>query len=838
MAITYKFKADSSGYTNTLKKMRAQTQSFSADTSKLMKKAFAFTGLAGFAQMTRQLVSFGSEMSDLATRTRTTVKEFMVFRDVARDAGVEQSVLERALRNVVQRTQAAVDGNKSYAKSIQRLGLDINEFNNLSTAEKFIAVANASKNATNQTEAFRDIAVLLGERAGPQLLEVLNKIATEGFDNLADKAVTMTDKQAQELDRLEDHFQKFKESSILSLLRLFEFFKAGISGVAAAGTQAVIEISQGFINLGKIIKSVFSGDLSDAERRFDAFWDEGGIGSAGKRVAQAFAEAADEVLGDGIEVEMKPKLGDNLGIISEEDQAKIEELRKKGLELERKAGDLSLSNAEKLIKLKQDHAEIEDFILSTVENAGNAVQLEEARLKIKQNLLDQEKLIIAANKDQDAIIKETLATYQAIAEIKNEDTASGEAEKSLADAIEKRILLEKQYAEFQEKSSQERKNRIDKELSIVEKLNKAKENVKTVESKIEAGGSVSTDEFAEYAKSLNSIEELEQQLAWRREKTTEETKKAAAEQASYLSAIIATQTQENKLEKQTRAPKDAVEAMQRASQKLFDLKAELAELEKNAAADGIFSDEERLEIAKKRKEIVEGIATAEERSKEARDKLKEIEQSQREAKLTPEEKQFEKEEGLKAERQKLERLENAALKDGKIGKAEQAAIDEQRLNVAEAEKEAADAREIVDDSIRNTQERIEQERDVRSEIGLTDEELLAKARREQSTLQDELSKISPEDTIERGEKELEIEQKKTEVAGLEQQIAGADDEAGPSIIASSLAAIGGGGGVAAFGGDPILSENQKQTSVLEAIRKELQAANSLETTGDPNLPEL
>ena len=41
----------------------------------------------------------------------------------------------------------------------------------------------------------------------------------------------------------------------------------------------------------------------------------------------------------------------------------------------------------------------------------------------------------------------------------------------------------------------------------------------------------------------------------------------------------------------------------------------------------------------------------------------------------------------------------------------------------------------------------------------------------------------------------------------------------PSIIASSLASIGGGGGVAAFSNDPLFNESKKQTSLLGQLVK-------------------
>ena len=262
--------------------------------------------------MVRSLISFGSEMSDLALRTKTTVKEFMVFRDVSRDAGVEQSVLERALRNVVQRTQAAVDGNKAYAKSIERLGLNLGNFSRLSTAEKFIAIAKASQTATDESEAFRDIAVILGERAGPMLTEVLKKIATEGFDNLADSAVIMTDETAESLDKAEDAFQKFKEGSMIALWQFGAGAKKVFRGVRAAGGQMAVESGGLADKLGRIWKAAFTGQgakqafielkgyLDDLKGKGDTIGLAFEEGTYGQELENMIRERAARGLADGL----------------------------------------------------------------------------------------------------------------------------------------------------------------------------------------------------------------------------------------------------------------------------------------------------------------------------------------------------------------------------------------------------------------------------------------------------------------------------------------------------------------------------------------------------------
>ena len=344
----FKFKADGSQYTRALNQMRGETKKFTTVVKSSMKSLGAFAGIAGIGSMTRSLISFGSEMSDLALRTKTSVKEFMVFRDVARDAGVAQNVLERALRNVVQRTQAAVDGNKSYEKALVRLNLNMRSFNKLSTAEKFIKIAQASQEAKNETEAFRDVAVILGERAGPMLTEVLKKLANEGFDKLADSAVLMTDDMAQELDRAEDAIQKFKEMSLIYLYR----FGDGARMVFAGVKQTMAEFGKDFAGPASITAMLFSEKTPEQKLRIKLAFEEGVYG---KELEDMLRERTAKGMAEGIRTAIDITQGlidDGLAPESEDVTKKREQIKE-----QRKSNLLvGEEDAEKLVRIQDEIA--------------------------------------------------------------------------------------------------------------------------------------------------------------------------------------------------------------------------------------------------------------------------------------------------------------------------------------------------------------------------------------------------------------------------------------------------------------------------------------------------
>lgn len=149
----------------------------------IMKLGTAIAGI-GFVAMARNAINTGSRISDLSEQLRINAEALQTLNAIAIKAGVEQKTLERAIRNVSIRTQEAVDGNKTYLEAFERLGISIKNFTNLPTEKKLEAIAQSYSRAGKSQEAFADIANILGQKAGPEMLEVLRRINDEGLDNL------------------------------------------------------------------------------------------------------------------------------------------------------------------------------------------------------------------------------------------------------------------------------------------------------------------------------------------------------------------------------------------------------------------------------------------------------------------------------------------------------------------------------------------------------------------------------------------------------------------------------------------------------------------------------
>jgi hypothetical protein len=193
----------------------------------------AAAGLKGLAM---SAINTGSRISDLSEQLRINAESLQALQVAAEKAGVSQSSLERSLRNLTIRTQEAKDGNLTYGDAFERLGLNIEKFSKLPTEKKLVAVSIAFAKAGKSQEAFADVANILGQRAGPELMEILRRLADEGLDKVTESAKRLgqvMDKDViKQMDELADNISVLKRFSVTTFATVIN---GAIDAAAAVG---------------------------------------------------------------------------------------------------------------------------------------------------------------------------------------------------------------------------------------------------------------------------------------------------------------------------------------------------------------------------------------------------------------------------------------------------------------------------------------------------------------------------------------------------------------------------------------------------------------------------
>ena len=274
-SITAKLGLDTTAFQRGLAKSQKSVSNFVKNG---IRQFGALAGAAGLGAMAKAAIDLGSKISDMAVQLNIGTTELQTLEFAAREAGVEVSVMERALRNVQLRTQEAINGNKSYSKAFERLGIDINKFNQLPTEQKLERIARAQANAKDQAAAYNDVAIILGQRAGPAMQEILQNLSgPQGFKGLSDAAKesgeVMSEETIAKMDLAADRIESFKRKMtvlssevIAKVVPAFSLFWQGLGTTS----DAVAMLTSKFLSfLGFLNRSV-SATLEPIVKQFES----------------------------------------------------------------------------------------------------------------------------------------------------------------------------------------------------------------------------------------------------------------------------------------------------------------------------------------------------------------------------------------------------------------------------------------------------------------------------------------------------------------------------------------------------------------------------------------
>lgn len=162
---------------------------FSGIGSQILGALGVSAGIAGISALTQKTIEFGGHVKDMANQLRMGKSEFQSLAYAAKLAGVEESKLVQTLQTLNQRTIDACDGNDTYRDALNRLGIDLKNFAAQSPEKRFEMLGVAFKNSGESLTALNDISTILGQKTAPQLLEVLDKVATQGMEGITQSAI-------------------------------------------------------------------------------------------------------------------------------------------------------------------------------------------------------------------------------------------------------------------------------------------------------------------------------------------------------------------------------------------------------------------------------------------------------------------------------------------------------------------------------------------------------------------------------------------------------------------------------------------------------------------------
>lgn len=172
-----------------LEDMGERVSSVGDTLSKFSAGLSAAGGAAGF--FLSQLGGVGRQVQQQAAQLGIGTQETQEFQAVMRRAGLQAEDTSDALISLRDRAEDAAAGAQGAKDDFALLGITASELEGLNLPQTFNLVADAVKNAENETQAAVAAQRLFGDEIGRQLIPVLRQ-GSEGINRLRDDATTLS----------------------------------------------------------------------------------------------------------------------------------------------------------------------------------------------------------------------------------------------------------------------------------------------------------------------------------------------------------------------------------------------------------------------------------------------------------------------------------------------------------------------------------------------------------------------------------------------------------------------------------------------------------------------
>lgn len=263
------FGIDATGVKTEIKQLRKELNTFVRDYAKLG----AGLAIGAFVALSKGAIDLGSKLSDLSLQIGINVEKLQVLNALARDAGVAQETMNKALIKTRTSAQEAAEGNKTYADAFAALGINVREFLALPAEERIVAIGKAYERSTDKNKAYNAVAGIFGEKVGPKMMEVLGVLANQSFPSLEASAKKAGDVMSAEtivaLDKAGDAIEAFKQRITIAVGKIIVNFRTeeglklmGLQMMKAAGlfgAKIVDALVEGAAFAWSAFKGTFTG---------------------------------------------------------------------------------------------------------------------------------------------------------------------------------------------------------------------------------------------------------------------------------------------------------------------------------------------------------------------------------------------------------------------------------------------------------------------------------------------------------------------------------------------------------------------------------------------------
>tara|TARA_R110002020_G_scaffold29874_3_gene94317 strand:+ start:981 stop:2216 length:1236 start_codon:yes stop_codon:yes gene_type:complete len=260
---------------------------FQRTAGRVMKSGTQMGAMAGrlkgaFAAMGGAMVISGiidkfDRIGKLATRFDVTAETLQKLGHVAQIGGADLETVAKAMKTLNTSAADAKEGMATYVREFDTLGIKVDDFFKLNHEQRWLAIADAVKNATDRNAAMAAITKLMG-RAGAEVFTILE----QGGAATREMMESITVAKDETVKAIEEINDKMTELATVSGGTFANIFVGVIDGVMAVGKAIAMTVG--------MAKAMLPGGQTPEE--FRIAWQATGQAESDRRAKESDAKDA------------------------------------------------------------------------------------------------------------------------------------------------------------------------------------------------------------------------------------------------------------------------------------------------------------------------------------------------------------------------------------------------------------------------------------------------------------------------------------------------------------------------------------------------------------------
>ena len=260
---------------------------FQRTAGRVMKSGTQMGAMAGrlkgaFAAMGGAMVISGIidkfvRIGKLATRFDVTAETLQKLGHVAQIGGADLETVAKAMKTLNTSAADAKEGMATYVREFDTLGIKVDDFFKLNHEQRWLAIADAVKNATDRNAAMAAITKLMG-RAGAEVFTILE----QGGAATREMMESITVAKDETVKAIEEINDKMTELATVSGGTFANIFVGVIDGVMAVGKAIAMTVG--------MAKAMLPGGQTPEE--FRIAWQATGQAESDRRAKESDAKDA------------------------------------------------------------------------------------------------------------------------------------------------------------------------------------------------------------------------------------------------------------------------------------------------------------------------------------------------------------------------------------------------------------------------------------------------------------------------------------------------------------------------------------------------------------------